>query len=168
MASRGTLTDPATVEVSCRQPALTAITRHVDDYAARARLPRAAGGRESPPLPWPRGQLLSGEQPLFTLPGLFGEFLGPVSGGDLGIDFSRVGGPVPDGGAQQPHRYADVAPHHGEQVILGQPRLIRPGGFDRADGFPDIGAASQTSAPPGGTGPEHDAGETGRVITTQP
>ena len=45
--------------------------------------------------------LVSGEQPLLTLPGLFGEFLGRVSGGDLGVDLSGVGGPVPDGDAQE-------------------------------------------------------------------
>ena len=59
---------------------------------------------------------LPGKQPLLTQPCLFGEVLGSVSGGDLSIDLSRVGGPVADSDAQQP--YWVLIPAEGEGDII--------------------------------------------------
>jgi hypothetical protein len=76
---------------------------------------------------------------VFALPRL----LGCVRGGDLGVDFGRVGREVPDSSADESQRSAGVVAYQAEQSIVGEFRLCGPSRLDRAHNFPYVGASDQ-------------------------
>src|SRR5215470_11185562 len=67
------------------------------------------------------------KQLAFPPPGVFGRVVGGLGRSDLGIDLIGIGGPVPDGDADQPYWDASVLRYQGEQVVFGQVRLMCTG-----------------------------------------
>lgn len=101
------------------------------------------------------------QQITFPRPGLLDGLLRGGRRVDLSVDLPGVGGPIADGGADQPEWDPGVVGNQRQQRFLRQVGLSGAGGAHRAHDLPDVGASDKAGAAAGRPIAEDDPGMLG-------